>query len=86
MPPLLDNEGQGPGGVSHPLSHEGGRGALPVENTDSYQVCRGVVVYINHFIVENKFTDNKKASTGPHRRVNVVLVTTNLSAGWNKII
>ena len=33
MPPLLDNEGQGPGGVSHPLSHEGGRGALPVENT-----------------------------------------------------
>ena len=35
MPPLLDNEGQGPGGVSHPLSHEGGRGALPVENTDN---------------------------------------------------
>ena len=35
MPPLLDNEGQGPGGASHPLCHEGGRGALPVENTDN---------------------------------------------------
>ena len=37
MPPLLDYEGQGPGGASRPLSHEGGQGALPVENTKTNQ-------------------------------------------------